>query len=179
MNKQKKQAGSPQSGEPVYLAVGRLRRAHGVKGEILMEVLTDFPERLQAGGKVYVGPEHELRNFTTVRSSGNLLLVAFEGIDTPESSRSMRNQLVYIRSDQLPPLPEGEYYYSQLLGLSVLNEDGEALGILEEILETGANDVYLVRLKEGGELLLPAIDPVIRSVDLERKEIHVRAPEWD
>jgi 16S rRNA processing protein RimM len=170
--------GSPLPGEPVFLAVGRLRRTHGIKGEIVMEILTDFPERLRAGKTVYVGDAHEPLRIASMRVHNQGKIVRFSGFETPEDAARLRNLVVFTTADDLPDLPEGEYYHHQLLGLTVVDEAGQPLGKLAEILETGANDVYLVRSPEGKELLIPAVDEVILAVDLERGEVRVRPPDW-
>ncbi|HZW04240.1 MAG TPA: ribosome maturation factor RimM [Anaerolineaceae bacterium] len=172
------ETGSPPQGEPVYLAVGRLRRPHGIKGEIVMDVMTDFPERLRRGKRVYVGDNHQPMTLAGLRQHQNALLVSFRGIDTPEAIGDLRNQYVFILAADLPPLPEGEYYHHELLGMTLVDESGRVLGILEEILETGANDVYLVRTPEGGELLVPAIADVILEVNLDERKIRVRLQEY-
>ncbi len=161
--------GSPQ-GEPLFLAVGKLRRPHGVRGEILLEVLTDFPERFQAGAVVYVGPRRVPLTLRSVRAfRDDLLLVAFEGYADRDAVGVLRNQLVLVPAEEAPPLAEDEVYYHQLLGLQVVTDQGRPLGRLVEILETGANEVYIVRPEEGGpEILLPAIDEVVLKVDLEQ-----------
>jgi 16S rRNA processing protein RimM len=171
--------GSPQPGEPVFLVVGFLRRPHGVEGEILMEVLTDFPERLRSGRTVYVGEDHRPMHITHKRSQDQALLMTFSGIDTPEAAGLLRNNRVYIKADNLPDLPEGEYYHHQLLGIKVIDENGVEIGPLTEIIETGANDVYVVTSLEGKEILFPAIESVILSVDIERKEMRVKLPAWE
>jgi 16S rRNA processing protein RimM len=102
------------------------------------------------------------------------MLLTFEGIETREQAGELRNQLVYVRAEEVPPLPEGEYYYHQLLGLQVESEDGQDLGILEEILPTGANDVYLIRLPDGRELLLPVIEGILLDADFEKQSMRVR-----
>ncbi len=171
--------GSPQPGEPVFLAVGFLRRPHGVEGEILMEVLTDFPERLRSGRTVYVGEDHQPMRIAHKRSQDQALLITFPGIDTPEAAGNLRNKRVYIKADNLPELPEGEYYHHQLLGMKVIDENGLEIGPLTEIIETGANDVYVATSIEGKEILFPAIESVILSVDLERNEMRVKLPVWE
>src|SRR5689334_6929430 len=88
-------SGSPSSGEPEYLVVGSLRRPHGVRGEMVMQVLTDFPERLQPGTKVYVGDSHRSLALAGARFHNEGLLVRFEGIDSPEEAGRYRNQPVY------------------------------------------------------------------------------------
>ena len=164
----KQKSGSPLSGEPEFLVVGRLRRPHGLHGELKMEVKTDFPERLSQGVYVYLGEEFEQLCINSIRSHGNLLLIKFDSIDDPETAGQYRNNLVFVRVDDRPKLPQDEYYHHQLLGLRVVNDEGQKLGILEGILETGANDVYLVRTNDGSEILLPAIKSVILDIDLER-----------
>jgi 16S rRNA processing protein RimM len=159
-------SGSP-AGEPEYLVVGFLRRPHGVRGEIVMDVYTDFPERLKSGKRLYVGEEHVLLQLAAVRPHQNGLLVRFKGVDTPEAAGQFRNQWVYVKTSELPPLPRGQFYQHQLLGLQVEDEQGNRLGVLTEILETGANDVYVVVDEKGGELLLPAIPSVILDVQPE------------
>lgn len=168
-----KPAGSLNSGEPVFLVVGRLRRPHGVHGEILMDVLTDFPERLRSGLSVYVGEDHQPLVIRSLRQSNLALLVAFEPYRDPESVGVLRNQFIYVRADDRPPLPEGEYYHHQLVGLRVVTDEGVALGRLTSILETGANDVYVVTQESGQEVLLPAISSVILDIDLEQGEMQV------
>jgi 16S rRNA processing protein RimM len=170
--------GSPGQGEPVYLAVGFLRRAHGVRGEMIMDVLTDFPERLRPGNTVYLGDSREAVKIDAIRQNDRTVLVHLDGVNSPEDAARYRNTTMFIKAEGLPRLPEGSYYHHELLGLSVVDENGQALGTLEQILETGANDVYLVRTPESGELLLPAVDDVILNVDLERREVRVRPPEW-
>lgn len=166
-------AGSPQ-GEPLYLAVGKLRRPHGIRGEIVMEMLTDFPERFRAGAVVYVGPRRVPLTLRSVRPHRDRLLVAFEGYENRSQVEALRNLLVAVPSDEVPPPEEGEIYLHQLLGLRVVTDEGMPLGRLVEILETGANDVYIVEPEGGGaEILLPAIDEVVLHIDLERGEMTV------
>jgi 16S rRNA processing protein RimM len=170
--------GSSLPGEPVFLAVGKLRRPHGINGEILMDVMTDFPERLHAGKTVFIGDEHRPLEIAHVRQADRTLLVTFDGYENSDQVGELRNKIVFVRADSIPELPEGEYYHHQLLGLKVVEESGRELGFLSEILETGANDVYLVVDPDGNETLLPAIESVILGVDLDRQEIKVRSQEW-
>lgn len=160
-------AGSLKSGEPVFLAVGKIRRPHGVRGDVVVELYTDFPERLQPKKILFVGEKHERLVIRSRRPHNEGLLLAFETYDTPEAVGRFRNQMLYVSAADSPALPEGEYYFHELLGLNVFDEDGRLLGELTEILETGANDVYVVTASSGTEILLPAIPDVILSVDLD------------
>lgn len=166
--------GSPTAGEPVFLAVGQLGRPHGVQGAISMRILTDFPERLQPGVTVFVGPAYTPMRIRQAQTHRKKLLLAFEYVQTREQAAELTNAFVFVHRAELPPLPEGEYYQHQLLGLRVFSaDDGEDLGKLEEILPTGANDVYLIRMNDGRELLLPAIEGILQHVDLPNRTMTV------
>ncbi len=166
-------AGSPQTGEPVFIAVGRIRRPHGLSGEVLVEILTDFPERIVPGMLLYVGENRSTMYIKTSRPHHKGLLLSFEGITDPVQAGAYRNQMLCVFADDRPELPDGEYYHHQLLGLQVITDQGQMLGVLADILQTGSNDVYIVRSDAGADILLPAIDSVMLNVDLDRKEMVV------
>lgn len=159
-----KNTGSP-TGEPLYLSVGFLRRPHGLKGEIIMDLHTDFPERMKKGRELFVGEKYKPMILAGVRPHQSGLLVKFQNVETSDDAGLYRNQWVYVFSKDVP-LPEGEHYKHELLGLKVMDENGELLGALVEILETGANDVYVVRDESGKELLLPNIPSVILDLSV-------------
>jgi 16S rRNA processing protein RimM len=168
-----KKTGSPTPGEPEFLVVGKLRRPHGVRGELWMDVLTDFPERLRPGLTVYAGEKHQVLHIRRCRSHGSSLLVTFEEFSDPETAGALRNELVYVRAADIPYLPEGEYYHHQILGLHVVGENGNSLGSVIDILETGANDVCVVRRESGSEFLLPIVDSTILEIDLTKGVMRV------
>ena len=168
----KNSSGSP-DGEPVYLVVGFLRRAHGVRGEIIMDLHTDFPKRFQSGRKLFVGEEHKPITLSNARPHAKGMLVKFKGVETPEDAGLLRNQWVYISSTDVPSLPEGKLYQHELFGFRVVDENGDSLGDLVEIIETGANDVYVVRDESGKEILLPAIPSVVLETDPSRRVMRV------
>jgi 16S rRNA processing protein RimM len=168
----KNSSGSP-DGEPVYLVVGFLRRAHGVHGEIILDLHTDFPERLQSGKKLFIGEERKPMTLSGSRPHAKGMLLKFKGIDTPEAAGQLRNQWVYVKATELPKLPEGRIYQHELFGFDVVDEGGNSLGKLVEIIETGANDVYVVRSEAGKEILLPAIPSVILEADPTQRVMRV------
>ena len=168
----KNTSGSP-DGEPVYLTVGFLRRPHGLHGEIIMDLHTDFPERMKNGRKLLVGNGYQPMTLTNVRPHQLGLLVKFKGIETPEEAGQLRNQWVYIKAKDAQPLPEGQIYRHQLFGFRVMDENDNPLGELVEIIETGANDVYVVKDESGKEILLPAIPSVILELDSARRLMRV------
>lgn len=169
----KNNAGLPSIGKPVFLAVGKLHRPHGLRGEILMGIQTDFPERLQPEVTLYIGDEKEPITILSIRTHNKGLLITFKGFDSREQVAEFRNQAVFVRTEDRPDLPEGEYYYHELIGLQVVTDEDNELGVLVEILETGANDVYLVRAEGSKDVLLPAIEEVIKDIDLEGRKIQV------
>ena len=164
--------GSPE-GEPVYLAVGFLRRAHGVHGEMIMDLHTDFPERLRSGRKLFVGEKRKPMTLSGARPHAKGMLVKLKGVETPEDVVPLRNQWVYVQTTDVPSLPKGKLYQHELFGFQVVDENGDSLGELVEIIETGANDVYVVRNESGKEILLPAIPSVILELDSERRLMRV------
>lgn len=159
-------AGSPKVGEPAFVVIGKLHRPHGLRGELVMQVLTDYPERIKHGMAVFIGEERMPVQVRSSRGHKDGLLVAFEGYDNPDIVGAFRNWFVYVDSKTLPELPEGDYYHHQIIGLQIVSDDGKHLGVATGILETGANDICVVRLLNGREALLPMIDEVIVSVNL-------------
>lgn len=166
-------SGSPSTGEPDYLAIGHLRRPHGVHGEMVMEVHTDFPKRIKSGMKVFVGEAHDALVIGGARFHNEGLIIKFQDVETPEGAGRYRNLWVYVASADRPPLPEGQYYFHDLIGLQVLDEKDAPIGKLTEVIETGANNVYVVTRADGSEILLPAIPSVILDVEMGRRLMRV------
>ena len=149
-----------------WIAVGRLTRAHGVKGEVALIPLSDVSSRFAPGSRVFVdsSPGRPL----TVRASRphrDRLLVTFEEVRDRTAAEALAGEYVFVPASSLPTLPEGEYWPHELMGCDVVTEDGGALGRIEEILRGPGNDVWVVRGHQG-ERLLPAVKEVVRSVDI-------------
>jgi 16S rRNA processing protein RimM len=155
-----------------FLAVGRVLRPHGVRGELLLASLTDFPEHLSEHKLVYLGEPPRAHPLAGVRLHRGQLIIRLADCRDRDSADAFRDQLVQIEASQAAPLPPGMYYEHQLVGLAVYSDEGEHLGQLTEVLETGANAVYVVT-GEQGELLLPVIADVIRDVDLPAQRLTV------
>ncbi len=155
-----------------FLTIGRVLRPHGVRGELLLATLTDFPEHLQAGATVYLGEPPQPHTLRSVRMHRGQLLLALADCADREAAEPYREQLVQIRLEAAAPRPAGRYYQHELIGLRAVTDEGEELGTVAEILETGSADVYLVR-GERGEILLPAIRSVIRDINLEQQRLLV------
>lgn len=163
--------------EPRYLAVGRILRPHGIRGELRVGILTNYPERLGQHAYFYLAspdlPEIARRYpVEKLRRHKKVLLLKLGGCDDRNAADELRGQLVQIPIEEAVPLEEGEYYYFQLIGVRVEAESGESLGQVVDVLETGANDVYVVRGPQG-EVLLPAVKDVVLKLDLEAKQMVV------
>lgn len=175
--KDEKDDGSPEKGEPFFLMIGRVRKPHGVKGEILIDVLTEFPERIKPGKTVFIGEKKVEQQIETVRSQHEGLLLKFCAIHDRETAGQFRTALIYVRAESLPKLGNDQYYFHELIDMQVQTEGGEILGKVNEILETGANDVLIVKQAEK-EVLLPFIKQVVLAVDQKGKTITVKMQEW-
>jgi 16S rRNA processing protein RimM len=171
-------AGSEEINEPAFLVLGKLRKAHGVYGEITMEIYTEMLELLDPGRIVLIGETHLAYTILTTRWKQDLLLVKFKNIQDRTQVSKLTNQLVFVKSSDLPPLSDEEVYYHQLIGLQVYDVENQYLGILKEILQTGANDVYIIQDGLGNEVLIPAVEDMILDINLEMKEMIVSKMVW-
>ena len=149
-----------------YLAVARIAGAHGVRGEVSCELITDFPERFRRTERVFAGSEHRPMVVERARIVKDGVLLKLAGVDTRTDAERLRGIILFVPEHEAVPLPDGSYYWHQILGLRVRTVGGEDLGTVADILPTGSNDVYVVR-GEGREVLLPAIRDVVQQVDLE------------
>ena len=159
--------------EPRYLAVGRVSRPHGVRGELRVVLLTDYPGRLGQHAYFYLASPDSpeiVRRYPVekLRRHKEVLLLKLGGCDDRNGAEELCGQLVQIPTEEAVPLEEGEYYDFQLIGVKVEAESGESLGQVVEVLKTGANDVYVVR-GSWGEVLLPAVKDVVLKLDIEAR----------
>ena len=163
------------------VAIGKVLKPHGVRGEIRVQILTDFPERFHETAEVHlVSPESSVlpHKVETVRFHSAWVLIKLAGIQDPESAASFRGWLVSVPETELVELEPDEYWHFQLEGLEVRDDSGTLLGRLEEILQTPGHDLYLVR-GPSGEVLIPAVAEFIVSVDLEAGQMVVRLPVFE
>ena len=167
--------------------IGKIVGTHGVRGNMLIAPITDFPERfldmeelvLELPGK----PRRTLkvRAITPYEGKGTFFLTA-EGVTDKDTAESYKGSLITVAQDERVELPEDEFWIDDIIGLSVEeNGSGKLLGTVEEIMETGSNDVYLIRTPEGELKPIPATDQAVNKVDLENKRLLVTIPEglWD
>jgi len=169
--------------KPYYLLLGEILRPHGVRGEMRMRILTDYPERLTTELKtIYLGndpkqAEAEEYTLKSARFHKEYLLITLTEIQDRDEAETLRGQKVMIDIDNAVPLEEGEYYLYELIGMTVQTEDETELGQIREVLETGANDVYVVKGRAFGELLLPAHEETIINIDFETRIVTMKLPE--
>lgn len=161
-----------------YLAIGSIVAPHGIRGEVKVALLTDFPERFRPGNRVYVGNMERAApvEIEAARPHKGVMLVKLVGVADRNAAELLRDQYLLIPEAEAMPLGEHENYLHDLIGLAVETVEGEVLGELTEVLITPANDVYVVTGPEG-ELLLPALRQVVRSVDLASRRMVVIVPE--
>ena len=152
------------------LKVGVITTTHGVRGEVKVYPTTDEPERFLELDYVLLDTGRELRKLEikNVKFFKNLVILKFKGVDNINDIEKYKGRDLWIPREEGQELEEDEYYIADLLGMSVVLEDGQEFGTLKDVMETGANDVYIIDPAEHGEVLLPAIKECILDVDLEK-----------
>ncbi len=161
------------------IAVGRVAGAHGIRGEVLIVRFGDEQSVLDPGSTLRLergGQELAVLTVEAARPHKNAWIVTFTGVETRNEAEALRGATLTVGEHTLPPLDEGTYYRYQLIGLAVTASDGEDLGRVREVLETGAHDLLSVKGPRG-EVLIPAVEPFVRSVDLAAGRITVDLPE--
>lgn len=170
---------NPWRNPPVGLiAVGEIIGTHGNRGEVKIAALTDTSERWLELVRVFVVDEHGQRALfpEQVRFFKGLVLVQFRGIDDLSAAEALRGMFLWLPEAERPPLPPDRFYCDQIIGLQAETLTGRGLGMVAQILFTGANDVYVLRGGPVGDILLPALKSVVRDVDLEAGRIRVELP---
>jgi 16S rRNA processing protein RimM len=164
---------------PGLVYVGRVIRARGVAGELEVEPSGATVEGLEEGARLFLekksGAKPELLRLEGVRRLGSRLGLKLQGVDAPESAKPLAGASIMMESEALPELPDGQYYYYEIVGMTVVDEGGAVLGEVAEVMETGGADVYVVRDGER-ELLLPATDQVVARIDLRTGRMTVNVP---
>ncbi len=157
------------------LRVGVISSTHGVRGEVKVFPTTDDPARFRDLDRVTLdtGKGYVELEITGVKFFKNMVILKFKGYDTINEIEIYKGRDLWIHRDQAVPLAEGEYFIADLLGLQVITDEEEVLGTLTDVMKTGANDVYVVEMKDGKEVLIPVIPQCILNVDLEKEEIKV------
>lgn len=158
-----------------YLELGQIVNVKGLKGEVKVNPFTENIDRFEELKTVLIKFKNENKEFEIekVGYHKNQVILKFKGINTIEEAEKLRNSYILINRNDLEPLEEGVYYITDLLGLEVYTEDGTLLGKVDDIYNTGSNDIYVVKDDLGKQKLLPGIPEVLKNVDLEHGKIIV------
>ena len=157
-----------------WATIGIIVAPFGLQGELKVFSLSDIPDRFTALDIVYVGPQHTRFSVKKVRShKGSLVLLTLAGIDNANAAETLRNNDLFIPVDDLAELPTDSYYQHDILGLHVLTLEDRDLGIVEDIMQTGSNDVYVIKDSNGKQVLIPAIKQIVKRIDLSAKRIYI------
>ena len=163
------------------LKVGKIVNTHTLKGEVKVISSTDFEEeRFKKGSKLLITRGNQLIREVVVqsyRNHKNFLLVKFEGIDSVEEAEKLKNLQIKIDSDEVGELEENEFYFHQIIGCEVFDENDKNLGEIIDILTPGANDVWVIKGENGREILIPYIEDVVKKIDITSKKVNIEVME--
>ena len=154
-------------------AVGKITKAHGLRGEVVVLVYPDNPERFAPGSSVFLEDGQEL-TIRAVHANGGRLLISFDGIGERTAAERVRGATLFVPISMLPALPDGEYWPHQLIGCEVVTESGQRLGAISDVIANPANDLWAAVDAQGVETLIPAIREFVVEVDLEHRRVLVR-----
>ena len=158
-----------------YLEIGQIVNTFGIKGMVKVKPFTDNIERFSNLKKIYIKNKSGQTEYKIqeVKYHKNMVLIKFEGIENPEQADLLRNSYLIVDRETEEPLEPGRYYIVDMIGLDVFTDDNEYLGKLEDIYNTGSNDIYVVKNELGKQVLLPAIEDVIKNIDMDNKKVIV------
>jgi len=161
-----------------YLQIGKIVNTHGVRGEVRLIPLTDDPHRYDELDWVYVEIDNTKKKYAidNLKYAKGSVIIKFSGVDTVEMANALRDCFVMVDRSHAVKLPEDSFFICDILGSTVWDENGAVLGQLTDVLQTGSNDVYVIKNGSGRELLLPALKSVVRKVLPEQQRIEVVVP---
>lgn len=159
------------------IVIGKIVAPHGVRGDIRIMPLTDRPEQFLNLSYLLLEDGRQL-TLKAARFHKRMVLVSTKEITTMNDAELLRDKKILIRAEDLPPLEEGRFYVADLIGLPVFDEEGKQLGTFKDSITTGSNDVYIVAVPGGKDLLIPALKIYVREINLQEKRIVVKLPEW-
>ena len=157
------------------LEIGQIVNTFGIKGIVKVKPFTDDIKRFDNLKTVYIEKNNTQKEYEIeeVKYHKDMVLIKFKGVDTVEQAELLRNAYLTISRDSAEKLEEGRYYIVDMLGLEVYTDEQVLLGTLEDIFNTGSNDIYVVKDKQGKQILLPAIQDVIKQIDMENRKMIV------
>lgn len=156
---------------PRFIPVAEVTRPVGIKGDLKLQLLTDLYSIFEPACEVFIGNDHAPA--TIERFHRTAARLKLEGLDSRERAESLRGETIYCETERAVGLLNGRYFHFQIIGLEVVTAENEFLGKVVEILETGSNDVYVVR-RQSNEILLPATKEIVLDIDLEGNTMTVK-----
>lgn len=164
------------------IAVGIIGKTHGLDGELKLHSFTNVPEIIESLKEVVLFNESTkiflIAKIIEIRFGNDAFLIKIQGIENVENAKKLSGSKVYIDKSQLPPISKDEYYFYEIVDSQILDENGNNLGKVDEILQTGSNDVLVINKNTENEILIPIIKDYVLSIDKANKKIVVRIPEW-
>ena len=160
------------------VVLGQIVAPHGVRGDLRIMPLTSNLQLFMDMDYLLLPDDRQL-HIVKARPHKNIMLVTVKEIASIEEAEALRGQKVSVYREDMPELPEGRYYVGDLIGLPVLDEEGNRIGTFKDVLPTGSKDVYVIQPPEGKDILVANIPENIREIDLKNRRIIVRLPEWD
>ena len=159
--------------QPKHLIIGRILKPFSYRGELKVEILTDFPERFASLRTVYLGDDAKSFSVEYAHGHGKYILLKLAGIDSDQQAGELREQFVYVSVEDAVELPQGKVFLYQVVGLRAVTTTGQMLGTVTDVLDTKANDVYVI--SDGArEILIPAVPDIVREINLERGEMIIQ-----
>ncbi len=157
------------------LEIGQIVNTFGIKGMVKVKPFTDDIKRFDNLKTVYIEKNNTQKEYEIeeVKYHKDMVLIKFKDVDTVEQAELLRNAYLTISRDSAEKLEEGRYYIVDMLGLEVYTDEQVLLGTLDDIFNTGSNDIYVVKDKQGKQILLPAIQDVIKQIDMENRKMIV------
>lgn len=158
-----------------YLEIGQIVNTFGIKGMVKIKPFTDDINRFDRLETIYIESKKSRKEYEIeeVKYHKNMVLIKFKGIENPEDANLLRESYLLVDRANEKPLEEGTYYIVDMIGLDVYTDENEFLGKLEDIFNTGSNDIYVVKNELGKQILLPAIDDVLKEIDMENEKVIV------
>jgi 16S rRNA processing protein RimM len=159
-----------------WFNVGKIVNTHGIRGEVRVISRTDFAdERYKVGNTLYLFLDEKKEplelKVASHRNHKNFDLLTFEGMENINHVEKLKGGILRVPESQLSPLEENEFYFHEIIGCNVFTLEGEEIGQIKEILTPGANDVWVIKGKNGKEILIPYIDQVVKQVDVKNKKV--------
>lgn len=160
-----------------YLMVGVIANTHGVRGEVKVYPTTDDVNRFKKLKEIYMGDEKAPLHIQSVKFQKNMVILGFKEYTSLNEVEDLRNKELFVDRAHAVKLQKDEYFISDLIGIEVVTDEGKTLGEVQDVLQTGANDVYVVKTTDGKEVLLPAIKECVLNVDMNERVMSVHIME--